>query len=192
MHFLAGPKQVLGKRRVTGLECYQMELKEFDRSGRRRPVQVEGADFTLDVDTVIAAIGQSVESSVSKSPLTVDRWGQIEVDPRTLATNIPGVYAGGDAVLGPSTVIEAVAQGLKAARMIDQQVRGVPAEAVVIEDERGPLTDDEDVIEKARLLMPELRVCDRVSCFAEVELGYTAEAAQEEANRCLKCHLAVQ
>ncbi len=192
MHFLAGPKQVLGKKRVTGLECYQMELKEFDRSGRRRPVQVEGADFTLDVDTVIAAIGQSVESSVSKSPLTVDRWGQIEVDPRTLATNIPGVYAGGDAVLGPSTVIEAIAQGLKAARMIDQQVRGVPAEAVVIEDERGPLTDDEDVIEKARLLMPELRVCDRVSCFAEVELGYTAEAAQEEANRCLKCHLAVQ
>jgi len=192
MHFLAGPKQVLGQRKVTGLECYQMELKEFDRSGRRRPVQVEGADFTLDVDTVIAAIGQSVESTVSESPLTVDRWGQIEVDPRTLATNIPGVYAGGDAVLGPSTVIEAIAQGLKAARMIDQQVRGVPAEAVVIEDERGPLTDDEDVIEKARLLMPELRVCDRVSCFAEVELGYTAEAAQEEANRCLKCHLAVQ
>jgi len=192
MHFLAGPKQVLGKKKVTGLECYQMELKEFDRSGRRRPVQVEGTDFTLDVDTVIAAIGQSVESAVSESPLKVDRWGQIEVDPRTLATNIPGVYAGGDAVLGPSTVIEAIAQGLKAARMIDQQVRGVPAEAVVIEDERGPLTDDEDVIEKARLLMPELRVCDRVSCFAEVELGYTAEAAQEEANRCLKCHLAVQ
>jgi NADH-quinone oxidoreductase subunit F len=192
MHFLAGPKQVLGKKKVAGLECYQMELKEFDQSGRRRPVQVEGADFTLDVDTVIVAIGQSVESTVSESPLAVDRWGQIVVDPQTMATNIPGVYAGGDAVLGPSTVIEAVAQGLKAARMIDQQVRGVPAEAVVIEDARGPLTDDEDVIEKPRLLMPELQVCDRVSCFAEVELGYTAEAAQEEANRCLKCHLAVQ
>jgi NADH-quinone oxidoreductase subunit F len=192
MHFLAGPKQILGARKVKGLECYQMELKEFDRSGRRRPVQVGDADFTLDVDTVIVAIGQSVEVAPSESPLKVDRWGQIEVDPRTLATNIPGVYAGGDAVTGPSTVIEAIAQGLKAARMIDQQVRGVPAEPVVLQDERGPLTDDEEVIEKPRVIMPEMKVCDRVTCFAEVELGYSPEAAREEANRCLKCHLAVQ
>ena len=155
MHFLAAPKQVLGKKKVTGLECCQMELKEFDRSGRRRPVQVGGADFTLDVDTVIVAIGQSAEVAPSESPLKVDRWGQIEVDPRTLATNIPGVYAGGDAVTGPSTVIEAVAQGLKAARMIDQQVRGVPAEPVVLQDERGPLTDDEEAIEKPQVIMPE-------------------------------------
>jgi NADH-quinone oxidoreductase subunit F len=192
MHFLAGPKQVIGEKKVKGLECYQMELKEFDRSGRRRPVQVEGAEFTLDVDTLIVAIGQSVEGAMAESAIEVDRWGQIVADPITLATNIPGVYAGGDAVAGPKTVIEAVAQGLRAARAIDQQVRGVPAEAVVLEDERGPLADDEEVIEKPRVAMPEMKVCDRVACFAEVELGYSAEAAQEEANRCLKCHLAVQ
>ena len=192
MHFLAAPKEIAGEKKVGGLVCYQMELREFDRSGRRRPVQVEGAEFTLDVDTVIVAIGQSVEGVVADSSVGVDRWGQIVVDPTTLATSIPGVYAGGDAVTGPSTVIEAVAQGLKAARAIDEQVRGIPAEAVVLEDERGALVEDEEVAEKPRVMMPEMLVCDRVKCFAEVELGYSPEAAQEEANRCLKCHLAVQ
>ena len=192
MHFLAAPKRVVGEGKVVGLECFEMHLAEFDRSGRRRPVQVEGAEFTLPVETVIAAIGQSVEQGVVGDGVELTRWGQLVVDPATLATSIPGVYAGGDAVTGPATVIEAVAQGLRAARAIDQAVRGVTPEPVVLEDERGALTDEEEVIEKPRVAMRELPVCDRVSCFAEVELGYSPDEAREEASRCLKCHLVTQ
>jgi NADH-quinone oxidoreductase subunit F len=186
MHFLATPTKVLGGKKVAGLECVQMELTQFDRSGRRRPAPVAGSEFTLPVDTVIVAIGQSVD--FAKSELSVHRSGRLVADPKTLETNIPGVYAGGDSVTGPATVIEAVAQGLKAAQAIDQKVRGVAPKPVVIPDERQ-VADDEEVKEKARVAMPELAVCDRVTCFAEVELGYSAEAAREEAGRCLKCHL---
>jgi NADH-quinone oxidoreductase subunit F len=191
MHYLAAPKRIIGEGKVEGIECYQMELKEFDRSGRRRPVPVEGAEFTLAVDTVIVAIGQAVEPALGEGKLEVNRWGQVAADPSTLATSLPGVYAGGDAVTGPNTVIQTIAQGLRAARAIDQRVRGVAPEPVVLEDDRGPLAEEEEVVEKPRVAMPELAVCDRVSCFAEVELGYSTEAAQEEAGRCLKCHLTV-
>ncbi len=186
MHFLAAPTRVLGNKKVTGIECVQMELKEFDRSGRRKPAEVTGAEFTLAVDTVIAAIGQAVD--LSEPALTVDRSGRLIAGPKTLETNIPGVYAGGDAVTGPATVIEAIAQGIKAAQAIDQKVRGVAPRPVMIPDER-PAPEDEEVTEQPRVPMPELAVCDRVTCFAEVELGYNAEAAMAEASRCLKCHL---
>jgi NADH-quinone oxidoreductase subunit F len=189
MHFLAAPKRVVGKKAVIGLACSRMELREFDRSGRRRPVEVEAAEFVLKVGTVVVAIGQSVASDLSGSAVQVDRRGQILAAPETRETSVPGVWAGGDAVRGAGTVIDAIADGLQAARMIDQKVRGVPVEPVVLQDERGMLVDQGDVVEKARVVMPELPVCDRLSCFAEVELGYGAEAAREEANRCLKCHL---
>ncbi|MFB3881063.1 MAG: NADH-ubiquinone oxidoreductase-F iron-sulfur binding region domain-containing protein [Armatimonadota bacterium] len=189
MHLLATPKRVLGEKRVTGLECSQMELREFDRSGRRRPVERQGAGFVLEVGTVIVAIGQSVAPDLSASPVQLDGRGQILADPETLETSVPGVWAGGDAVRGAGTVIEAIADGLRAARMIDQKVRGVPAEAVVLQDERGVLLEQGDAVEKARVVMPLLPVSERLNCFAEVELGYDPEAAREEANRCLKCHL---
>jgi NADH-quinone oxidoreductase subunit F len=189
MHFLAAPKRVVGKKKVTGLECSRMELREFDHSGRRRPVEVDAAKFVLKVGAVVVAIGQSVASDLSGSAVQVDRWGQVATDPETLETSVPGIWAGGDAVRGPGTVVDALADGLQAARMIDQKVRGVPAEPVVLQDERGMLTDQGDIVEKARIAMPEVPVCDRLGCFAEVELGYSAEAAREEANRCLKCHL---
>ena len=89
-----------------------MQLSEFDRSGRRRPVQVEGSEFTLEADTVIVAIGQSVTPDLANGAVKSDRWGQLVVDPDTLETNIPGVYAGGDAVTGPGTVIDAIAAGI--------------------------------------------------------------------------------
>ena len=192
MHFLASPKRVTGKKKVTGLECSRMELREFDRSGRRRPVEVEGSEFTLKVGTVIVAIGQSVASDLSTSAVQVDRWGQIVADPLTLEMFIPGIWAGGDAVTGPGTIIDAIADGLQAARLIDQKIRGIPAEPVVLQDERGVLLDAGEVVEKARAAMPELPVCDRLTCFDEVELGYSPEAAREEAMRCLKCHLGVR
>jgi NADH-quinone oxidoreductase subunit F len=188
MHYLTLPTRVVGTAEVEGLECLRMELKGYDANGRRRPVPVSGSEFVLPVDTVVVAVGQSIDPAAAREVET-DRAGRVVADPRTLATSVPGVYAGGDAASGPSTFIDAIAQGLRAAQMIDEQVRGVPPARVEIEDARGPLTEEEEVIEQARTGMPEMAVCDRVTCFREVELGYCEEEAVAEANRCLKCHL---
>ena len=191
MHLLAAPEAVVGKERVEGLRCAQMELREFDRSGRRRPVAVEGAQFTLPVDTVVVAIGQQVEPGLAQAGLPLTSRGLVKANRLTLETEMEGVYAGGDAVTGPGTVIEAIAQGLRAAQRIDQRLRGVAPQRVEIEDTR-PVPEEEKVPEQPRVAVPELEVEQRRACFAEVVLGYTAEAARAEASRCLKCHLAAK
>ncbi|HIC94943.1 MAG TPA: FAD-dependent oxidoreductase, partial [Anaerolineae bacterium] len=110
-HFLASPVRVLGEKgRVVGLECVRMELGEPDESGRRRPIPIPGSEFTVEADTVIVAIGQAVDASfLEAGGWELGRGGRIAVDPLTLATGVPGVFAGGDAVTGPATVIEAIA-----------------------------------------------------------------------------------
>ncbi len=186
MRFLAAPVRITGKGKVEAIECLNMRLGEFDRSGRRRPEPLEGSTFTLPVDTVVLAIGQEIADTL---PVETDRRGRVVVHPITLRTSLPNVYAGGDAVSGPATVIEAIAHGLRAARAIDHQVRGIAPTAVMIEDEHPAPPDDAEVQEQPRLKMPALAVSERLRSFAEVELGYPAEAAIEEASRCLRCHL---
>ena len=187
LHCLCQPVRVVGSERVEGIECLEMQLGEFDRSGRRRPSPVEGTEFVLDVDTVIVAIGQEADPTLAETQLRLDKRGRVAVDDK-LATNVPGLFAGGDAVTGPRTVIEAIAQGLKAARAIDEGVRGVVSEPVAIPDDRAPLSDEE-IPEKPRAAMPERGVGERIESFAEVQLGYTPETACDEAGRCLRCHL---
>ena len=188
LHCLATPTRVLGDCKVAALECVQMQLGEFDRSGRRRAAPVAGSEFTLPVDGVIVAIGQSVD--LEASPLAVDRQGRLAVNQRTLETSLAGVYAGGDAASGPATVIEAIAHGLKAAQMIDQRVRGVAPQRVTIPDNRQ--FGEEEVREQPRERMPVLDPRARISSFAEVQLGYCDQAAVAEASRCLKCHLSAR
>src|SRR5690606_15653543 len=106
-----------------------MELGEPDASGRRRPVPVPGSEFMLDVDTVIPAIGQAPEvefmgSGEGAERIGVTRRGTLDADPATLATRLPGVFAGGDAVSGPATAIEAIAAGKRAAAGIDRYLQG--------------------------------------------------------------------
>jgi len=191
MHFLAGPREIIGEGKVQGLRCFQMQLGDFDRSGRRRPMEVEGADFTLAVDTVIVAIGQAVDPALVHTSLPVDRRGRVEADPTTLETSVPGLWAGGDAVGGPGTVIESIAHGLRAAHSIDLALRGIESAKVQIEDGR-PAPDEDEVEEQPRVAMPELPIEQRRRSFAEVALGYSPEAAQAEAGRCLQCHLAAK
>ncbi len=108
------------------LTCQRMELGAPDASGRRRPLTVEGSDFSIGCSTVIAAIGQTVDRSLAEQEgLRVTGWG-IATDSRTLATNLPGVFAGGDAVLGADVAVRAVAAGRIAASSIDQYLRGEP------------------------------------------------------------------
>ena len=126
--FLTAPVQVLGDENgaVTGLECVTMELGEPDASGRRRPVPVEASNHVLEVDGVIAAIGNSPNPLIrSTTPgLEANRRGCLVVDEDTLRTTREGVYAGGDAVTGAATVILAMGAGKQAARSIDEFIRG--------------------------------------------------------------------
>ena len=122
--FLSNPVRILGDDSgyVKGMECIRMELGEPDASGRRRPVPVPGSEFVLEVGTVIVAIGQSPNPLIKKTvpELKTHSWGGIITDEKTGETNIPGVFAGGDAVTGAATVILAMGAGKNAAIAIDE------------------------------------------------------------------------
>jgi glutamate synthase (NADPH/NADH) small chain len=117
VRFIAGPE---GK--VSAVECLQCELGEPDESGRRRPIPIEGSNFTVSVDTVVLALGYWPDETLAKttSELETHDWGLITVDPETMASSREGVYAGGDAVTGPDLVVTAMRAGRKAAASIDQ------------------------------------------------------------------------
>lgn len=177
------------------LTCLRMTLGPADLGGRPRPVPIPGSEFTLEASAVIAAIGQTVDTtSIGSRELGVSRWG-IAVNPLTLATSIPGVFAGGDSVTGADLAVRAVAAGKLAAVSIDQFLRGAPVqgdpEAVTVVtgrlDEREMAEFFRGVEQAPRAQMPELPVADRVRTFDEVELGFTAETAEREATRCMHC-----
>lgn len=123
-HFLTVPTQYFGddKGRVRAMECLRMELGEPDSSGRRRPVPVQGSEFISDVDMVVVAIGQSPNPLIAQttSGLKVGKWGNVEVDWKTMATNMEGVYAGGDIVRGGATVILAMGDGRMASAAMEK------------------------------------------------------------------------
>ena len=118
------PVRIIGDEKgfVKSMECVKMELGEPDDSGRRRPVVVKGSEFMMDVDTVVVAIGQSPNPVFLKATpeLALDKWSKIIIDPKTQATNIKGVYAGGDATEGDDTVIAAMGAGKRGAKAIAQ------------------------------------------------------------------------
>ncbi|HEX7408866.1 MAG TPA: NADPH-dependent glutamate synthase [Candidatus Binatia bacterium] len=130
---LTNPTGVLGdeRHRVLGMECVRMELGEPDESGRRRPVVMKGSEFMMEVDTVIVAIGNKPNPLVPRTTpeLKTTKWGTVVADPKTMATSIPGVFAGGDIVSGAATVILAMGQGRLAARAMDAYLRGEPLPA---------------------------------------------------------------
>ena len=103
----------MSKTGLTKIECIRMELGEPDESGRRRPVPIEGSEFEMELDTLIPAIGEQPDLSFLEEHhgIDVSKWGTIEVDPETLATNKEGLFAGGDVVTGANTVVEAMAAG---------------------------------------------------------------------------------
>ena len=203
LHFLAAPARIIGQDgKVSGLACIEMALGEPDESGRRRPEPIPGSEFTLPVDTVIAAIGQTPDVSFIEAEKATPDGGSIGVakgnvivaNPDTLQTDMRGVFAGGDAVTGPARAVDAMAQGRKAAVSIDRYLRGV-----VLEDgikpfnwSKGRLDEIDraefaDVERQPRREMPRLRPQERRDNFEEMELGYTEEMAKTEAQRCLSC-----
>jgi glutamate synthase (NADPH/NADH) small chain len=126
-HFLTTPIRYIGdeKRHVKAMECQKMELGEPDSSGRRRPIPKEGSEFITEVDMVVVAIGQSPNPLMAQTTpqLRVGKWGNLEVDWKTMATTMPGVFAGGDIVRGGATVILAMGDGRLAAAEMDKYLR---------------------------------------------------------------------
>jgi formate dehydrogenase major subunit len=192
---LVAPVRLERNGRSLLLTCRRMTLGEPDASGRRRPVALEGPEFTVECSTAIAAIGQSVDRSLAElEGLAVTAWG-IAADPKTLATNLPGVFAGGDAVLGADLAVRAVAAGRMAAASIHQFLSGqaVTGEPTAAGIAMRPIDDAERAaifraIERAsRVRAPEISLERRLAGFDEVEGRLPDEGAAREARRCLTC-----
>ncbi len=201
--FLTAPAKVNKDQEgvLKSLTCVKMKLGEPDASGRRRPVKIEGSEFDLELDYILAAIGQKTEVNFiddierhSGEKLKLNRWGDIDAEPDTLQTSIENIFACGDGVTGPATLIEAIAQGKTAAHSCSQYLRGEkpgPQKKEFfsrrenfekqLESEYKPLYPEQDA-EVMPTLEPEKR-----NDFDEVELGYDRDAASRESQRCLEC-----
>lgn len=197
-HFLSAPVRVVTENgKVKALECIKMRLGKPDSSGRRRPEPVPDSAFTIETDCIITAISQEADLAFlgDNYGLGVTKWGTIAVDDNLL-TNKQGVFAGGDVTLGPSTIIECIAQGHTAANSIDKYIRGEeikkPAEKVwvtLLENEFDEREGNYDAVPRQQMgLLP---VEKRESTFDLVELGLTESQAKIEALRCLKCDLSI-
>ncbi len=203
--FLTNPVQVNKDKKgsVKSVTCIRMELGEPDASGRRRPVPVNGSEFDIELDYILAAIGQKTEvdflddinNHARGGKLELNKWGDIAADNTTLQTGIPSVFAAGDGVSGPATIIEAVAQAGKAARACHQYIMGVALEPEKTEfisrkDNFKIITADllaDRYKKQFRHEMPTL-AAEKRNNFNEVELGYESDlVALNESARCLEC-----
>jgi NADH-quinone oxidoreductase subunit F len=197
--YLLAPTSILTENgRVKGMECVRMELGDYDESGRRRPIPVKGSEFIMKVDTIIPEVGYKPELACFKPEegFRITKAGTLASDPMTLATHIPGVFAGGDVVTGPSTIVQAMAHGYQAAVSIDRYLKAQDlykdrvfrpmrrADVPKTEVEAGEV----EAI-KPRARMPYMGVGRRVRTFSEVNLGFSEETAILEACRCLRCDL---
>jgi len=198
INFLVSPTRIVSENwEVTGLQCIQMRLGEPDESGRRRPIPITGSEFFAEADTVIAAVGQAPDLSFlpAESALERTRWETLVVDNNTLSTNVSGVFAGGDFVTGPGMVIDAIAAGRRAAIAIDKYLKGDTSRVEIYDLKAGVVGElaSQEIEEtwevQPRLAVPVLPAQERKASFAEVELSFSEERAQQEAKRCLRCDL---
>lgn len=192
INYLLAPVEIMGDKSVTGIKCVKMELGKPDASGRQRPVPVPGSEHILEFDGVIIAVSQKPDLSclddVFASKLA-DDW-YLKVDPETLETQIPGIYAGGDAAFGPRDAISAIADGRRAAQsihnyMMNQNSIRKEMEYIYIPDSLSfSPTKDFDKISPQKVPKSSLEISTGI---ANVGYGFSEEQAQNEASRCLQC-----
>ncbi len=189
MNCLVNPVKIIGEDgKVKGLECVRIEGGEFDKSGRRSPQAIEDSSFIIDADIVISAVGQNVDNSFNSGEVEVKLDNnRVNID-NDNATNVSGIFAGGDCVTGPATVVEAVKHGKEAACSIDEYLGG---NGVVVTKENRPRELSASILEeeKQRVKMPTILLSERKRGFKEVEKGYSEDMAVEEASRCLRCDI---
>jgi len=179
--------------RITGLLCQRTRPGEYDSSGRRRPQPVTGSEFLIEADTLIAAIGQKPETGfLEKEGFTIHRNGTIAVEEATFSTGRPGIFAAGDMVTGPATVLEAMATGEQAAISIHRYLNGLDPKSNRYLRKKTPVDvawREEDLELEGRQSMPERAPATRTTGFCETNLGFTRQTAVKEARRCLRCDL---
>lgn len=185
---LAAPVRFIGKDRIEGIDCVQMELGGFDSGGRRRPKIKEGSEFTIRVDMVIPAVSQSSDLPfVKSSEVEMTEWGTFITDKDTLMTTMDGVFAGGDVARGSDVAITAIADGKKAAVSIDFYLGGQGVLNKGKEIQIPLPTDDDELVEHNRFPMEIVEPEKRKHCFDEVVRGYHKLNAIAESMRCLRC-----
>ncbi|HHE40551.1 MAG TPA: hypothetical protein ENL10_03510, partial [Candidatus Cloacimonetes bacterium] len=188
---------------VSGMQIIKMRLGEPDSSGRRRPVPIENSEFIMQVDMVIPAVSQKPKTQflldeiaqIDGKNLNLTRWSTLEVDENTMHTNIDKIFAGGDLTRGPSTVIECVADGYKAAQSINSFLKGEEIKPIKEKFNSKKAASYKEIdpaefneYEKAsRIASGHIKPEDRISTFKEVEKIFTDKQAQDETARCIEC-----
>ena len=195
-HYLAAPVKILTEKgKVKAMKCIKMKLGEPDSSGRRRPEPIPNSEFTIKTDCIITAISQEADLKFlgEDHGIDVTKWETLAVD-ENLKSNKEGIFAGGDVTLGPSTVIECIAQGHTAAKSIDKYIKGKKlgkskkkVSVTLLDNEFSVREGNYDAIPRQE--MKTLPAADRQGTFNLVELGFTESQAKIEALRCLKCDL---
>lgn len=193
--FLTAPVRVLhtDDGKVSGVECLSVRLGEPDASGRRKPEMIAGSETVIPCDWIISAIGQAIDTTWADASCSLECTSRntIHVHSDTLQTSIAHVFAGGDAVSGPATVVEAVAAGHRAAEAIDRFVLGIPLEGMTASEDRyagdawKPIPENCACEERAVLSCSDPE--SRAACFDEVSRGFSEEEALRETQRCLNC-----
>ena len=196
IEFLAAPVEILTKNgHLTDVKCCRMNLGEFDRSGRRSPVPAEEGEFVVETDQCILAIGQSLDPNEINNGIQVQfsKRNYIEINPVTGQTSVEWIFAGGDAVTGPASVVEAVAHGERVAVGIDQYLTGENHAFWRQEKELDTFFDPEaDPVEAPRARINMIPVAKRRHNFNEVEIAWKETMALREASRCLRCDYRVE
>jgi NADPH-dependent glutamate synthase beta subunit-like oxidoreductase len=189
IQYLASPSRISRNNGRLDMECIRMKLGEADASGRPRPEPIAGSEFNVAADTVIVAIGETPDIPSQFGLKQVD-GNRVWADPETLETNKKGVFAGGDAVSGPASIIESIAAGRRAAVSIDRYLGGkgnIDKQLAPPKGEVKPLDADELPEERRVPQASAMPLAKRLFSFDMPECGYTEEEAIKEASRCLRC-----
>jgi heterodisulfide reductase subunit A-like polyferredoxin len=191
--FLTNPTKFIGENgKLKEVVCQKMKLGDPDASGRRKPVPIKGSEFKIQADMAVVAIGNSPTTSIFKDELELNHDGTVKADPETLQTSLPYVFAGGDDVLGPSSIVQAMGQGRRAAFHIDRMLQGLPLDMCF----GDPLesSDKKDILERTKdwktvvpVNVPERFPRERIRDFETYEKALSEEDARQESNRCLNC-----
>jgi NADPH-dependent glutamate synthase beta subunit-like oxidoreductase len=189
--YLTNPTKIISGKEKLKVECIKMELGEPDASGRRSPVPIKGSEFIIELDRLIIGIGQ--ESDVTEEfGVELNKKRRVVVKEETLETSRKGVFAGGDLVTGPASVIEAIQAGRIAASSIDKYLGwdGEIEQKLIPDEEEDPyLGHEEGFADKKRVKIKKLDLKKRLTGFPQIEFCIDEKTAIKEAKRCLKCQL---
>ena len=200
LEFLTVPIGIaLNDNEIDGLNCLRAKMVKMEGRDRMSPKPIENSEFLLEADVVICAIGQRVDDTCMQDLETLEwtRRHTIHVNMATMETDMNGVFAGGDAVTGPATVIEAIGAGKRAAESIDRYFRGIPQPKMPSVPVRRGRVDWLEVPASTKMTlkrpeMPLLNIDRRRTTFQQVELGYSENEVREEARRCLRCDICLR